>query len=84
MWGGNLKMGLYRNHYCCSEHSVAPMILLPSGMRAEEPIDVSSCTGNKQPGKGLRICPCLEWLDQEHSESFGAARIGAANPKLGL
>ena len=64
---------------------MAPMILLPSGMRAaEEPIDVSSCTGNKQPGKGLRICPCLEWLDQEHSESFGAARIGAANPKLGL
>lgn len=60
------------------------MILPLSGMRPEEPIDVSLCTGSKSPGKGRRICLCLEWLDQGRSGSFGAARVGAADPKLGL
>ena len=84
VWEANLREGLCRNHCCCFEHSVAPMMLPPSGMRSEEPIDVSSCTGNKPSGRGRRICPCLEWLDQRDSESFGAARVGAADPKLGL
>ena len=63
---------------------MAPTILPPPGMRPEGPVDASACTGNKSPGKGRRICPCLEWLDQEHSESFGATRVEAVDPKLGL
>jgi hypothetical protein len=84
VWEANPREGLYRNHGCCSEHSVAPMILPPLGMRSEEPIDVSSCTGNKPSGKGRRICHRLEWLDQRGSESFDAARFGPADPKLSL